>query len=379
MLFGLTALWGVSPKQWLKQRWWLLGLGWIALYALSYFWSYDKGEWNAHVQVKLPFLLLPLAFGLLPRFTQKDLQIYTWCLAGIMLSGAVYSLSFFWRDNPADVFSQYVIFAHLLPTPMYNDHIAFSTAVAVSIAWIVYYLPSIPRRWARTVLAIVCIILGVYLHVLAAKSGLIALYIFLVGFIITLATKDLVRAALVFAIAAGFLTIALVELPTLRGRIVYSYATWRSYKMGERQGLYSDASRMISYSIATRLIAQHPLAGAGAGDVLHDMSKGYAQWYPQVPEAQQLWPHNQWLTCAMAAGVPAALLFTVWLFAPLRRVRRNRAGAFFLIVWAMLLVPLMVDPFLEVQIGVAVFLIFLLLQRTTLLTPSPQKAVVDYD
>jgi hypothetical protein len=108
------------------------------------------------------------------------------------------------------------------------------------------------------------------------------------------------------------------------------------------------------------------------------MHEGYTRWYPQVPEEQQLWPHNQWLTCAMAAGIPAVLLFTLWLVAPLRRIRWNRQGAFFLIVWLMLLVPLMVDPFLEVQIGVAVFLIFLLMQRQQIcseqsLTPLPES------
>jgi O-antigen ligase len=378
ILFGINALWGVSPKEWLRQRWWLLGLGWVALYALSYFWTDDKGEWSAHVQVKLPFLLLPLSFALLPRFTAKDLRVYTWCLISIMLIGAAYSFSFFWRENPANVFSQYVVFAHLLPTPMYNDHIAFSTAVALSIAWVVFYVPYIPRKREQVLLLILAGLLAAYLHILAAKSGLIALYIFSLGFIVRLAVKKPGRALLALLLVAGLLSAALATLPTLRGRIRYSYATWMSYRMGERQGLYSDASRMISYSIAARLIAQHPAGGVGAGDVLHEMNKGYTRWYPDVPEAQQLWPHNQWLTCALAAGLPAVLLFTLWIAAPLRRVRRDRAGSFFVIVWMMLLVPLMVDPFLEVQIGVAVFLIFLLMQRAMLTDPL-QIAAVRHD
>lgn len=358
MLFGIVALWGISPKQWLRERWWLLGLGWIVLYALSYFWSDDKGGWNEHLQVKLPFLLLPLSFALLPRFTAKDLRIYTWALATIMLAGALFSISFLWRDA-GDIIEGYK-YAHVLRTPMYNDHIAFSTAVAASIAWIAYFLPSISQRAERMALAVLAMLLAIYLHVLAAKTGLIAFYIFVFGLIIFLARKNLRQAALLFVLAAGCFALAYIALPTFRERIGYSYVTWRSYRMGERHGMYSDAGRLISYNIAAHSITAHPLGGVGAGDVLHEMKDGYARRYPQVPEAQQLWPHNQWLTCAMAAGIPAALLFTIWLVAPLRRIRRNREGAFFLMTWAMLLVPLMVDPFLEVQFGVAVFLIFLL-------------------
>jgi O-antigen ligase len=170
----------------------------------------------------------------------------------------------------------------------------------------------------------------------------------------------------------GSIFLAFLTIPTLRERLGYSYVTWRSYRAGERHGVYSDAGRIFSYDLAIRSIAHHPIAGVGAGDVLHEMRDGYAQWYPQVSPEQQLWPHNQWLTCAMAAGIPAAIFFTLWLFAPLRRIKRNRAGFFFLLVWVMLLVPLLVDVFLEVQFGVAVFLIFLLWQRKAMIDAEPQ-------
>jgi O-antigen ligase len=239
-------------------------------------------------------------------------------------------------------------------------------------------LPNLPQRWERVALSIVCVLLAIYLHVLAAKTGLVALYIFLLGYMVYQLGNNWKKGVVFLLVITGFLVIALASLPTLRARINYSYSTWRSYRMGERDALYSDASRMISYDLALRSIAKHPVAGVGAGDVLHDMHEGYTRWYPQVPDEQQLWPHNQWLTCAMAAGIPAVLLFTLWLVAPLRRIRWNRQGAFFLIVWLMLLVPLMVDPFLEVQIGVAVFLIFLLMQRQQIcseqsLTPLPES------
>ncbi|MBS1615681.1 MAG: O-antigen ligase family protein [Bacteroidetes bacterium] len=365
MLFGLVALWGIHPKEWLRQRWWLLGLGWIALYALSWFWTTDKAEWSAHLQVKLPFLLLPLAFGFLPRFSAQHGRVYTWALAAMMLAGAGYTMSFFLHGNVHGLIDQYK-YAHVLATPMENDHISFSAAVALSIAWIVYYLPRIPNAWERIVLGFAALLLALYLHVLAAKTGLVACYILMLGLAFFWLKKDWRKGLLVLVLIAGLFVLAYATIPTLRERIGYSWVTWRAIQSGERTGVYSDAGRLFSYDIALRLIAKNPLFGVGSGDVLHAMGKGYAQWYPEVAKAQQLWPHNQWLTCALAAGIPTALLFTLWLFWPLLRTKPGRDAAFFRIVWCMLLVPLMVDAILEVQFGVGVFLIFLLVQYNQL-------------
>ena len=77
----------------------------------------------------------------------------------------------------------------------------------------------------------------------------------------------------------------------------------------------------------------------------------------------------------MAVGIPATILFILWIAAPLRLIRRNRAGVYFLLTWLMLLVPLMVDLFLEVQFGVAVYLIFLLWQRKAIRDSKANGAI----
>ena len=76
-LFGINALRDVPVRQWLQQKWWLLGLAWVAIFAISGLWSEDKGQWNDHLQTKLPFLLLPLAFSYQPRFSGGQLRFFT--------------------------------------------------------------------------------------------------------------------------------------------------------------------------------------------------------------------------------------------------------------------------------------------------------------
>ncbi len=361
MVFGANALWNVNPRRWFGVRIWLLTLPWLLLFAASGFWTSNTAMLEDHLQVKLPFLLLPLAFHFTPRLTKPQLLALSLAAACLMLGGAAYSLSFLVQEGQLEGYK----YAHVIPTPVYNDHIAFSLAVALSIGWFLYLLPMTLPRWCRVFLAGSSLLLAAYLHILAAKTGLLALYILVAALLV----RNLIRAprtGVVLLLTAGAaVAVSIVYIPTLRERVGYSLVTWRSLNQGERNGIYSDAGRLISYDLALRSIASHPWTGVGAGDVFDVMKAGYKEHYPEVAEAQQLWPHNQLLVLAMAAGIPCAALFLLWYGMLLYGIRRNREGFYLLTQWLMLWVPLMVDAFLEVQFGVGVFLMFLLLQRLT--------------
>lgn len=363
-LFGVNALWDVHPKRWLQQRWWLVVVAWVGMYAISFFWTTDTEEWVAHLQVKLPFLLLPLAFAFLPKFSKKQTDFFTWSLGLMMFAAAIYGLWPLWHSSESLIHSYK--YAHVLPTAMFNDHISFSTAVALSIAWIVYYFPFLERKSSRILMLLLALFLAVYLHILAAKTGLVAFYVLLLGIAITQVRKSPTKGLLILVLGIIGFTAAYTFIPTLRERIGYSKVTWLSYKSGERSGIYSDGGRLMSYKLGLKSIAAHPLLGVGAGDVLDEMKLRYREDYPEVKEAQMLWPHNVFLTSAMAVGIPGTLFLVFWIFWPLSKVRRNRVSLYFVLMLAMLLVPLMVDVSFEVQAGVGVFLLFYLWQKKAL-------------
>ncbi len=361
-LFGMNAIWGIHPREWLKNKWWLLGVGWVALYALTYFWSDDKRYWGIGLQVKLAFLLLPLAFPYLPRFSAKQLQIIALVMAGTLLAGAIYSISFLIRDPAASVW-QYRV-AHLLPTPAGNDHVRFSVVIVLFIVWSVYTWPSLQTRYIKWVIGISVALLVVYLHILAAKSGIISLYLFLMAWSVYLlfVKKKLVGIIIVIAIPV-FILLAIKYLPTFGARSSYTYYSLFMVRVGDKSGNYGEMGRLISYDIALKLIKQHPVCGVGTGDMMAEMKKGYSQWFPEVADYSRLIPHNQFLVVALGCGIPAMLLFAVWVFMPLTAIRRNRQSFFFFIVWLILFIQLMIEPVFEVQVGVFVYLFFLLLQK----------------
>lgn len=361
-LFGMNAIRDVSPRLWLKNKWWLVGIGWVAFYALSYFWSIDKKYWEVGLQVKLPFLLLPLAFNFLPHFSAKQLQAITLIMAAMLLAGTAYSISFLIRD-PVLYITQYNV-SHLLPTPVYQDHVRFSLSIALFIIWSVYTWPFLLSRGIKWCLGVSIGILVLYLHILAAKSGLIALYLFIIAWSVYLLFVKRKLVGIIIALAIPlFVLFAVKFIPTFWIRSTYVGFTYFQLRAGDRSGNYGDIGRLISYDIALKIIKQHPVNGIGTGDLMAEMKNGYDQWFPTVVPYSRIIPHNQFLIVGLGCGIPAMLLFTLWVFMPLASIRKNRQSFFFFMVWLVLFIQLLIEPIFEVQMGVFVYLFFLLLQK----------------
>ena len=362
MLFGINALVGISPRRWLNQKWWLIGMSWVLLMAISWFWSSNTEYWTSRLEVKLPIMLLPLAFAFTPAFSYKQQKIFTITLCSVLLFGVGYSL-YFLLTNTAFYVEGYN-YSKVMPTLPKNDHIVFSLALVSAAVWGIYFHPFIRERWLKWFTTLSVIIFAVFLHVLAARTGLVGLYVFFAAWTVYLACRRKTRVLGITLIASFVLMAYLAAnyIPTLKHRIAHTNYTFVMFRQGNLSGDYSDMGRYMSYHIAVKLMKERPWTGVGAGNILDTMKKGYDRWYPQVKDEQRLIPHNQFLTVGVAVGLPGLLLFILWVFYPLARIRKNRAGFFFLAMWLVLMVPLMVEPVLEIQFGVFVYLFFLLWQ-----------------
>ena len=365
ILLGLVAISGIHPREWLKSRWWLLGVGWLALLAVSYFWSEDKSMWSERMEVKLPVLLLPLAFSLLPGFSVKQLRFFTVFITASLLISGLYGV-YFLIGNMDHYLLEYNR-ARVLPTPAKGDHIRFSMVVALAIVWCGYMWPWLGKKALKWFIGVSMALLAVYLHLLAARSGLVIFYLFVIAWAFYIAVRKNIWIGIGILVALALaIFLALENFPTFRMRVGYYQYMMILIERGEISTLYSDMNRFISYKIAGGLIAENPVPGVGAGDALAAMREGYDAKYPGTDEHLKILPHNQFLMMAFSAGIPAMLLFTWLILAPLRLVRRTRGGFFFLLVWLVLLLPMLIEPMLEIQFGVFVYLFFLLWQRHAL-------------
>jgi O-antigen ligase len=228
--------------------------------------------------------------------------------------------------------------------------------------------PRIKPPLLKGLMAFILLFLAVYVHILASKSGMIALYLFLggLGIYYTVARRSIYGIAIIVGLPV-LLGLGIKYIPTLHERKVHIVYTYYRFKSHDKSGNLGDLSRLMSYDLSFKLIGEHPIAGVGVGDMLDEMKKGYARWYPEVKdEHSMLIPHNQFLTAGLGVGIPGLIIFTLWVFMPLRRLGRNRESFFFFVVWLALFVQLMIEPFLEAQFGLFVYIFFLLLFRHVL-------------
>ncbi|MBS1773895.1 MAG: O-antigen ligase family protein [Bacteroidetes bacterium] len=363
--FGVNALWDVHPKRWFREKWWVLGVLWIAMYAISFFWTDDTHNWNTRLEVKLPILLLPLAFAFLPSLSAKQIRIFAVSVSILFLISVGYSLSFFFKDMA--FYAEQYTFSHVLPTLAYGEHIRYSLAIVLFIIWLVSVWNELGSKWLKVFIGLTIAILSVYLHILAARSGLIVWYLFMLIWSLRFAFKKnmIIGFATLVLLFTGA-TLAATYIPTLEKRVWYFKHSYELYQSNQLNSGYSDIGRVISYKLAKELIAEHPVTGVGAGDMYNDMMKQYEAHYPDVPSEYRLIPHNQFVIVALGCGIPAMLLFAVWVFYPLLWLRAREKSFYIFMCWLSVNLSLLFEPMLEIQLGIFVYVFFLLWQQYTL-------------
>lgn len=358
-LFFLNAIWNTRPAFWAKQKWWLLGLAWLGLYAISFFWSTDIPYWQERVQVKLPFVIFPIAMGCLPVLKEKHYRQLTLGLIILAVSACIYSLSFYFKDSE-NILNGY-FFSKVLRTPAYKDHIRFSIFIAWVIIWGCFMLPKINEKLFKLALIVSLLFLIIYLHILAVRSGLLMLYSLAFVYIAFLFLKKKFLQSAIIVLAFSMTTIILYHTtPTFRSKIQYGFYSLDEYRKGNKTANYSDIGRIISYQLAAKIIQENPVLGVGAGDIRSEMKAKYEVYSPDTKPEQRIVPHNQLLEVTMAGGLITLFVFLIWLFYPIRNIKKDRNSLFLMTTWFGLFLCLMVEAMLEVQFGVSIYLFCLL-------------------
>lgn len=354
---------------------------WSALfffvYWLSGLWSSDLNSWLAIATNKIPFLFLPFAFFAIPLHKPKVQKMVIMALIIMHIAVILYSLFTLWH-HPEYYVGGYN-FSRPLPTTKYNDHIRFSISLVLTLVMMFYLLfdKQVPliKRGTKVFLILSSILFIIYLHVLAAKSGLLCLYIVLLVYGFFMLWKRSSRLALCFGLAILAMPVAAYYLvPTFKKKVHYvKYEIDKTRAEGHFDYSLSDAGRMITYDIGLRAIWANPVIGVGAGDFMEEMRKGYDRYYPEVPQHEQYGPINQFLFTALCVGIPLSLSCVLMVFAPL--FQRSSYRLYVVVNALVLLFCIMVEAMLELQFGVFTYLFFILFWLSAGRDIVPEKKV----
>jgi O-antigen ligase len=320
-------------------------------------WSRDLQSWADIARLKLPLVLLPLAFAGDWQLSSRQWVIAGCCFVMVVFLGATWSLLHF-LNNPGA--TENYLRARLIDTPLDNDHVRFSWMVAVAIICATLLYRLVRKPWLKIIFAATGIFFMIYLHILAARTGVFSFYIFLLAAAIHLLLKFRNKLLSSAALAALILvpTCAWLLLPTFQNRV--KYLVYDIGMVNNEQFLpgSNDGARILSIRAGWDLLKAFPF-GAGAGDLKSELNSWYTVHAPQMPVEERFYPCNEWLMYGGFAGWPAVALFSLILLYPLA-IRGLKYKFYWISFHIVAALSFVFDMGLEVQYGIFLYSFILL-------------------
>ena len=319
---------------------------------MDYLWS--------RVQLKIPFLLLPIAFALLPKLDWKKYYFMMYFFLVITAFTAVlctvnYFLHF---DEMQDLY----IRSKTMPVPV--NHVRYSLLIAFSImVGVILFVKkyTLSKSWERKSTLGISIFLFLFLHLLSVRSGLLAFYLSLgLGVLIYMIKER--KFLLGFAIVSTLLILPFISyytLPSFKGKVENTMNDLARLNDEESANNHSLTGRIFSYKVGWTIFENNQWFGTGAGDIYSEVKKEYARSFPKITNMLQ--PHNQYLRYLTAFGVIGFSVFMIgfyWIFFYKKNLFLD---AFLLLQFVMVSSSFMFEGTIETQLGVNYTIIFTLL------------------
>ncbi|UOQ53355.1 O-antigen ligase family protein [Hymenobacter cellulosivorans] len=321
--------------------------------------AHNLGEYTKDVVLQSPFLLLPLAFWLLPalpsRYLARLWQLFIGCVTGAALVATGNYLL-----HAAEINEMY-LHSKIMPTE--PDHIRFSLMVTLATAAAVVLLAfdSTLSGLKRGGLVTAVVLLALFQHLLAVRSGLVTFYavgVMMAGWL--LRQRAYRRAALVLTVLVALPLVSYVSFPTFRNKFVNTQDDLNEVNNTAAANNYSLVARVYSYKVAAKLVKDNPWFGVSKADMPEEMAKHYAADYPSIRPQSYIQPHNQFIYSAVAFGLIGVLVFTLCFYYPLLWTW-PRFAPLVIIQYVIVSLSFLVEYTLETQIGLTYSLFFILL------------------
>ncbi|MDQ2792518.1 MAG: O-antigen ligase family protein [Bacteroidota bacterium] len=321
----------------------------------------NMGEYGKDVVLQLPFLLLPLAFWLLPALPSRYLR-WLWLLLVAMTLLAAVGATINYLLHASAINESYL---HSKVMPTEPDHIRFSLIITLAIAAGALLLAhdAVRQAWRPWVIGAI-VALALFLHLLAVRSGEMTFYALggLAILWLVLRKRQWKRAGLLAAVLVLLPVLSFVAFPTFRNKVYNTQEDVGKVKQtNSSEGKnFSIAARVYSYKAALAIWSDNKLVGVSKPDLESEMARRYAKLYPEMGPEFYIQPHNQYLYNLAAYGALGLLVFCVGLFYPAWWARCKHAPLL-LAQYVSIALSFLVEYTLETQIGLAFVVFFLLL------------------
>ena len=241
-----------------------------------------------------------------------------------------------------------------LPTPIQHVNYSLMIAFATLMAFIYYLEDKSP--WLLGI-GIVCFL---FMHVLAVRTGLVAMYMGIIAFVVA----DMMRRRKYkrgIVLVAGCLLapiLAYYLLPSFSNKLNYMFWDLSQMYKGNTAN-YSDGGRIVSYQLGIDIFKNNVWLGTGIGD----FGEVCLNWYETKAgefNGKLNFPHNQYLFCLASTGIIGLIIYQSALLLPFFKLRLYKDNLT-LVLYVIIYASFLVETSLERSFGMSFFLYFVLL------------------
>ena len=324
--------------------------------AISVFWSEDLNYWSDRLRIRLPFLVLPMAFAWLPQMSKRNYFTCFYFLL-LLLSVTTFGVLINYALDFAKI-NETLLHGKNIPVPM--NHIRYSLLLAFSIInGVILHHENfyIKYKWEKKLLVFLTVFLFISIHILTVRSGLACLYVAIA--ILSLRYIWLSKRYILVLALLGFLfsppPLAYYFIPSVQNKIHYGLYDLEQFRSGKGSN-YSDSERLGSILAGLKVGNDNPILGCGYGDLERDVNIAYREVFPQEKEPKI--PHNQYIMTYAGLGWVGLLLFIFAIFIPVF-YKKNYKEPIFLALNIIVIFSFLVEATIETQAGTALYCLFL--------------------
>ena len=311
-------------------------------------------DWRHEIFRQLPWLGVPLAFTVaVPLRQGQRVAVGALFVLGTAAVGLATLAQFMGRTA---AITEAIRLGQNVPVITRVFHIHFGVMLALAFFWGVELQRSpLARPWLRAALLGALAAIVLVLHVLAYRTGLLALYAGLLAAVLRLLWYRRwgpVMGLLGLLVAGPWLGYQL--LGPLQQR--WGNTRWdiSQFLNGRDINDYSLARRLAAWETAVVVVRAHPLLGVAPADANAAMMEQYAWRDFGLRPENRIMIHNQYLHALVGGGVLGLVLWLAVLLGPLVQpgLRQNPYIRHFVVVFG---AALCVDSMLELQTGYNLF------------------------
>lgn len=300
------------------------------------------------VMLKLPLLIVPIYASLLPKDTCTREK--SWLVFAVMTTIVAVISTINYGINYEEI-NQLLLQSKHVPVFGNMHHIYFGIYMSLAI-WISVSFYS--KGTYKKVWLVIALSLFVMMHILASRTGLVAFYASIVGYLIFYTWQQKKFKTLLIGLAV------LIAVPffgyqfstSLRNKVANSIEDFQAISSGEDINYKSLAMRMEAWKTGWHIVQDYWATGVGASQVEKYMNRQYDVDGSVLYKENRVGPHNQFLEITISHGILGFVLLMFLVIVWLKRIYKSPVSLAIAIVF---LISFLLESFLERQQGILIF------------------------